>query len=547
MKKKLLLSMLLALLLLTALAGSACAETPVTLGSFPAGEEMDVSIAWVNRDTKIEVEGLPQGLRIEREDYGPDSLLMLRGKPMYAGDEQFTVWGEEEIVCTLSVMPAVPTVSVPRSVQCGVGDLVDLKAWASTADAGTLSYQWYMAAGSFNETIGGATGNVLRPDTSEAGTVWYCCEVVNDNNGLTSSVMSDYIEVQVRELVVQSVSIESLPLKTEYQVGDEIDTAGLRITVRYDGNYNEIRDDGFTVSPALFDRPGTQSVTVRYGEKSCGFNVTVKNPTETVVGIGVLSLPVKTEYLVGERLDTEGLSIRAHTDDGRYFDVSPDELEFSPTRLDRTGEQTVTVRYAEKTCSFTVRVKEEKIVTGISVLSLPTKRSYTVGDRLDTEGLTVQLNSNKGSEILNEGYSVTPKVLTSPGTQTITVIYGQYQTKFTVTVNAKENTTPTPKPTATPAPTAEPENSPEASGAPDAPDTPETPHPVVTPPMRKNTGVNTAVKIIFGIAVLSLAGLAGYVWYLRRQGCEYEEPGDEDGEEPLDTVSGEPMDDEKKE
>ena len=63
-----------------------------------------------------------------------------------------------------------------------------------------------------------------------------------------------------------------------------------------------------------------------------------------------------------------------------------------------------------------------------------------------------------------------------------------------------------------------------------------------TPPVRKNTGVNTAVKIIFAIAVLALAGLAAYVWYLRKQGFEDEQPAEP---EELDTVSGEPMDDER--
>ena len=194
--------------------------------------------------------------------------------------------------------------------------------------------------------------------------------------------------------------------------------------------------------------------------------------------------------------------------------------------------------YAEKTCTFTVRVKEDKVVTGISVLTMPSTRSYTVGDRLDTAGLTIQVNSNKGSEILTDGYTVTPKVLATPGTQEITVLYGQFRTKFNVTVKAREAVTPTPRPT--PAPTDAPETSPGSDASP-APE--QSARPVPTPPVRKNTGVNTAVKIIFAIAVLSLAGLAAYVWYLRRQGFEDEQP-DEPGE--LHTVSGEPMDDERK-
>ena len=538
MKKKLLLCILLVLALLALTAGAACAESFITLGSFTAGEELDVSIGWIDPEATVFDDGVPQGLHVVREENGGDCLLVLRGTPVHAGDMRFTVEAGEVFVCTLQVTPAIPRVSVPQDLVCSPGDTVELKAAASVDDAGTLRYQWYTAAGPLNEEIPGATGNVLRPDTSQPGTVWYCCEVTNSNNGCETSVMSEYVGVQVRELEVLDVSIESLPYRTDYSLGEEPDTTGLRILVKFDNGYNEIRDDGFSVSPDRFDSPGAQSVIISYGGHSCGFEVSVRAPEESVTGIGVLTLPDKTEYIVGELLETEGLTIRARTVDGTSFDVSED-LDCSPIRLDREGEQIVTVRYAEKTCSFTVTVKQDKVVTGISVLTLPSNLTYTVGDRLDTTGLALRVNTNKGAEPLTEGYTYTPKVLTTPGTQEITVIYGQYQTKFSVTVKAREAVTPTPKPSA--APTAGPESTPDAGASPDVP---ATPHPVETPPMRKNTGVNTAVKIIFAIAVLALAGLAGYVWYLRRQGYEYEEP---DEAEPMNTVSGEPMDDEKKE
>ena len=431
------------------------------------------------------------------------------------------------------------TVSADRS--CTPGETIELQASASVPDGGTLSYQWYLARGPVNEPIEGATGNVLRPDTSVLGTFWYCCEVVNTNNGLTSSRVSDYVCVNVAQPAIQSVTIESLPAKTDYLVGETLDVTGLRILVRYEGGYNEIIDEGFTVSPTVFNSAGTHSVTVGYEGRSCGFNVMVKTREESVTGIGVLTLPRKTEYSPGEELQTAGLSIRCYTEDGGHFDVSSG-LDCSPTWLDAEGEQTITVTYADKTCTFTVRVKEDKVITGISVLTMPATLSYTVGDRLDTTGLTIQVNSNKGSEVLTEGYTVTPKVLATPGTQEISVLYGQYRTRFNVTVKAREAVTPTPRPTA--APTDTPETSPGTGSSP-APE--QSARPVPTQPVRKNTGVNTAVKIIFAIAVLSLAGLAAYVWYLRRQGFEDEQADVHGGTDELHTVSGEPMDGEKKE
>ena len=537
MKKKLLLSLLLALTLLCALPGAARAETFVTLGSFPAGSELDISLLQTDVVTEVITDGLPQGLRVDREDRDGGTLLVLRGTPLYAGDVRFTVEAGEVVTCAMSIVPAAPAVTVSADRSCTPGETVELQVSASAPDEGVLSYQWYLAQGPVNEPIEGATGNVLRPDTSTSGTFWYCCEVVNTNNGLTSSRVSDYVCVNVAQPAIQSVTIESLPVRTDYLVGDALGVTGLRILVRYEGGYNEILDEGFTVSPTVFTGAGTQSVTVSYEGQSCGFNVMVKTREESVTGIGVLTLPRKTEYAPGEEFQTAGLSIRCYTEDGGHFDVSSG-FDCSPTWLDAEGEQTITVTYADKTCTFTVRVKEDKVITGISVLTMPSTLSYTVGDRLDTAGLTIQVNSNKGSEILTEGYTVTPKVLATPGTQEISVLYGQYRTRFNVTVKAREAVTPTPRPT--PTPTAAPETSP-GSGA--SPTPGQSAQPVPTPPVRKNTGVNTAVKVIFAIAVLSLAGLAAYVWYLRRQGFEDEPP--EEPEE-LHTVSGEATGDESK-
>ena len=542
MKKKLLLALLPVLLLLGALSGAASAETFVTLGSFPAGEELDIRLAETGLDpAAIVCEDLPEGLRLECADFGGSSILTLRGAPRTAGEQHFTIVAEDLIVCSMSVTPAVPRVAMPANLRCGVGEAVELRVTASVPDDGVLSYQWYLSRGPFSEAIEGANSDSYRPDTSEEGSAWYCCEVTNTNNGLSVSTMSDYTAVEVGGRQILSVTIESLPYKTDYLVGEELDVKGLRILVRYEGGYNEILDEGFTVSPEVFRTAGTHSVTVSYSGYSCGFNVMVQNEEDTVTGIGVLTLPRKTEYAPGDNLETEGLSIRARTQDGGYFDVSSG-LDCSPTRFDQEGTQIVTVRYADKTCTFTVTVKDDKVPTGISILTMPSMRTYTVGDRLDASGLTIMLNSNKGSEIISEGFVVTPKVLTTAGTQEITVLYGQFKTSFRVTVKEREGviSSPSPSPAAAPGGTPAPESSPGQTGTqPEA-----TASPLPTAPTRKNTGVNTGVKIIFAIAVLALAGLAGYVWYLRKQGFgEEEAPGDAGESTP--TVSGEPVEEDK--
>ena len=55
-----------------------------------------------------------------------------------------------------------------------------------------------------------------------------------------------------------------------------------------------------------------------------------------------------------------------------------------------------------------------------------------------------------------------------------------------------------------------------------SPDPNASARPVPTP-TRRNTGVSAVVKIFFAVAVLALAGLAGYIWYLRKQGFDGED------------------------
>ena len=73
-----------------------------------------------------------------------------------------------------------------------------------------------------------------------------------------------------------------------------------------------------------------------------------------IEGIGVLTLPNKTQYKEGDRLVTDGLSVRVYTDQG-YYDVTGG-LECSPATLSTPGTQTITVRYENKSCTFTVEV-----------------------------------------------------------------------------------------------------------------------------------------------------------------------------------------------
>ena len=521
--KKSIVSILAVLLLLTAAAPAAFGESFISLGSCEAGEETSLYVAPYEGEEPPETEDLPEGcaLVIRQDERG--TYLNFEGVLYTAGTVSFAVaTGEGPLNCSVEVNPAIPSVSITGDLHCRPGEDVGLIAQAIAGDGGSLSYQWYRVEGIMPAPIEGAVESVYHPDTSQAGSISYCCEVTNSNNGYTSSAFSETMTLTVSEPAIQSISIVTLPKKTSYLEGDTLDPEGLVLQVVYDDGSTVRVEEGYSFEPGSFPSAGTHSVRISFGGKSCGFNVRVDKLEDTVEGIGVLTAPKKTVYQPGESLQTAGLSIRAYTADGGHYDVSSG-LDCTPTVMRDEGEQIITVKYAEHVCSFTVKVEAAKTVTGISILSLPANRSYTVGDRIDVSGLSVQLNTNRGAESLDSGYTWTPKVVTSPGTQEITVIYGKHTAKFNVSVKAKEAVSPTPRPTPTPAVTPGAEASPggaELSPAPSASPA-ATALPVQTPrAQHRANGVSTLVTVFLVIAVLSLAALLGYVWYMRRQGFE---------------------------
>jgi len=77
-------------------------------------------------------------------------------------------------------------------------------------------------------------------------------------------------------------------------------------------------------------------------------------PTKTITGIVVTTSPTKTQYNLGEELDTTGMVVTAAYSDGSTVAVSG----YSVSGYDKTtlGNQTVTVTYNGKTAEFTVNV-----------------------------------------------------------------------------------------------------------------------------------------------------------------------------------------------
>ena len=474
------------------------------------------------------------------------------------------------VTFTVEAKPTLPTptVSIKGNTSVRTGERAVLEAEVSNAF--NVSFQWYVGYGNYWAKIDDETGRGIRysPDTNRAGTWTYYCEITSSGYGDSITVNSDPVTFTVADRVVvtptptptpkvnktiRSVTVGKLPNKVDYNDGEAVDASGLQLRVLYTDGTNDTIDRDFVVTTRTvsYNNTGLADVNVNYRGYQTSYQVKVHSIAEMIRDIGVLTMPNKSSYTVGEYLNTAGLTIRVNSTDGRYLDVG-EGFTCSPTYFSNPGNQTVTVSFMGKTCTFTVAVQQAKRATGLSIQSLPANRSYTVGDTISTAGLVLQLQTTGGYETVTSGYTISPRVATTAGSQQITVNYEGLSTTYTIDVRSNipyatptptpyygstnpSATMPTPLPVGTtpapygvsPSPVPFGTVSPSPTGFP-MPSASAAPTPVHTPaPARRNTGVSTAVKVLFVVAVVALGGLIGYVLYLRKTGGDEEDFVDE--------------------
>ncbi|MDY6016055.1 MAG: lectin-like protein, partial [Oscillospiraceae bacterium] len=289
-------------------------------------------------------------------------------------------------------------------------------------------------------TFGSAYGSLPKP--SKEGfrfAEWKLSDGTSIYSSSTVNTASDHTLFACWDTrAVTNCELYSLPYKTEYVLGDTLDTEGLKIEITYDTGESEVVDCGFDCTPDTFESQGLQTVSVIYNGFTMTFdvNVTKGMPCE----ISISSLPDKTSYFVGETLDMAGLSLLA-----TYLDGSQDTItsgfECSVSTLKREGTQRVTVNYGECSAVFNVTVLCGSIV-GISINTLPEKLQYFVGEKLDTSGLSLKVEY-QGSvyKTISDGFTAFCD-LTSAGAKDVTVNYSEngvtVSAKYSIDVNERD-------------------------------------------------------------------------------------------------------------
>ena len=357
---------------------------------------------------------------------------------------------------------------------------------------------------------------------------------------------------------------------TSYSISGEIPD-GLTAS----GTYTSTNDN-YALSLALTGTPktaGTYNFRVNYYKpypndneisKTVSYIMTVgENAPFAFVkedSLYIESWPKKTEYYLHDTLDTTGMKVVVTA--YKLAKVNGNEKTYEPFEYDITDLCSVTPTYFTQddvaiscvvsctlpvdtdgtlktlTGTFRVTFKEAdpNTVTGMELLSAPTKLTYTKGESLNTSGLTLRLKKYSGAtEDITKGFTCEPTVFNTVGTQTVTVKYNDKTVTFDVTVteavasvSSSVSSSAAPSSSASsslPESSSEPESivESEASSEPESsvPESSSEPESVVEPssseseaeqvdaPVEKKSGIPFWVWIIVGLGVIAIgAGVA---------------------------------------
>lgn len=199
---------------------------------------------------------------------------------------------------------------------------------------------------------------------------------------------STSFNVTVSSVTVTSIAIASNPTKTVYNIGDTLNTSGLKLKVTYSNGTTSTISSGFKTSYD-FSSSGTKKVTVTYGGKSTSFNVTVN---AVLSAIYVDTPPMALVYENGSTFNSAGMVIKASYNDGTSKNVTGYKTSYD---FSTVGDKNVTISYTENgvTKSATQLISVMDVFQGSGTDADPYKIN-NIDDLLSLMDLVNNTNAN---------------------------------------------------------------------------------------------------------------------------------------------------------
>ena len=150
--------------------------------------------------------------------------------------------------------------------------------------------------------------------------------------------------------------------KTEYNVGEQLNTNGLKVYLLYDdGSKKELEAKSYkiTASPSFGKAAGYETVTVSYGEFEQSFNVRILNTESTPLLTSIYAIfPQDYDFTANDlnNIDLSFMQVYAVYSDGKEKEISPDDYAVDIADISTLFEKKVlvTVSFEGCSCSFNV-------------------------------------------------------------------------------------------------------------------------------------------------------------------------------------------------
>lgn len=181
-----------------------------------------------------------------------------------AGTKTVTV-SYEGFTDTFTVAVKTPSITLSSSSKTlTVGDSSTITA--STTPSGQ-SVTWT----SSNTSVATVFGGTITAKSAGSATI----TAKFTYNGIAYSATCN---VTVKAPTLTKIEVASNPTKTVYEIGESLNTSGLKLKLTYSNDSTETITGGFTTSGFSSATAGTKTVTVTYGDLTATFAVTVTAP-----------------------------------------------------------------------------------------------------------------------------------------------------------------------------------------------------------------------------------------------------------------------------
>lgn len=242
-------------------------------------------------------------------------------------------------------------------------------------------------------------------------------------------------EVNVKAKSVTKIEVTP-PNKLEYIEGQRLDLSGGKVKVFYDnGTSEEISLTDDMISGYDTNLVGKQTITVTYKGETTTFDVNVIE--KVITKIEMNSLPNKVNYLVDQKFEINGTTIKVYYNDGSEEIVNVDSNMFNLPNMSKIGNKTIIVNYGGLTTSLEILINDKTLVN-ITVSTLPDKTEYIEGQGLDVTGGKLLLTYDNGSsEIIDITLAMCSVDMSKPGQVNVSVIYNGFTVTYPILIKEK--------------------------------------------------------------------------------------------------------------